>query len=150
MSPANEEKLFSAGCLLVLIGVCVFGYLALHSHWLYSAVVAALIGSWMLVCRIRFRRDHRRHCELLTDAFANSGQPTPLLKDGMSYGFPSITLVFSSEDELKQAQESGRIEAFKHTIQLLHKHRGTKRNPFNAECAVWATYRGWKGLFTAS
>jgi hypothetical protein len=150
MKPRIEEKLFSLGCLLVLIGVCAFSYLAFFSHWTYSVAVVGLIAGWLLVCRIRARRDHRRHLAALSAAFSSSSLPLPRLKSSYSYGYPSFTLTFSSEAELKQAEESGFIAAFKQAIQSLYMHTGRKQNPFDADRAVWATYDGWQPRFTTS
>ena len=150
MKPPIEERLFSLGCLLVLIAVCAFGYLAFSSHWAYLAAVAGLIGGWLLICRTRLRRNHRKHLEALRLAFAPSERPIPHLKEGGSYGFPTFTLTFASEAELKQAEESGRIAAFKKTIQSYYAHMGSKGNPFDADRAVWATYKGWQPRLIAS
>ena len=157
MNLGNRDKLFSTGCLLVSISMCIFtylctlGYLTLETHWKYPVAVAALISVWMIIRHIGMWRGHRRrrHLELLEAAFAQSGQSAPQLKDGGSYGFPSFTLIFPSEAELRQAQESGCIAAFKNAIQSLYGHMGNKQNPFDAERAVWATYKGWKPHFTA-
>ncbi len=148
MRPPTEEKLFSLGCLLVLIGVCAFTYLAFHTHWAYSAAAAGLIGGWLLICQIRMRRDHRRHLAALSAAFASSSLPLPRIKQSGSYGFRSFTLTFSTEAELTQAQESGCIAAFKQAIQSLYMHTGSKQNPFDAQRAVWVTYEGWQPHFT--
>ena len=149
MKTQIEEQLFNFGCLLALVGVCAFSYLAIFSHWTYSAAVAGLIGGWRLVCQVRMRRDHRRHLVALSAAFASSPFPLPRLKVGGSYGFRSFKLTFPSEVELTHAQESGYTAAFKEAIQSLYMHVGSKHNPFDADRAVWATYEGWEPHFTA-
>lgn len=144
MNAQPEARLSSLGCLLVLIGVCTFGYLAYSSHWAYTFAVVSLIGVGLLIVRIGKRRDHHRHVEVLRLAFAPSGLPVPQFEDGYRYGFPSFTLTFPSEAELKQAEALGCITAFKQAIQTLHGHTGSKRNPFDVNRAIWITYVGWK------
>ena len=95
------------------------------------------------------KHDHQRHIEMLKLVFAQSGVPVPHLKDGYSYGFRSFTLTFATEAELRQAEALGCIAAFKQAIQTLYGHVGSKRNPFDADRAVWATYVGWKPSFMA-
>jgi hypothetical protein len=143
MRPSTENRLFSLGCLFVFIGVCVSGYLAL-SNRVYWIVVAGLIGGWLLVSRRGQRLRHRRHLEALRAAFGSSERLVPHLEEGNHYGFPAFKLTFASEAELRHAEESGRIAAFKESIQSLYAHVGSKQNPFNAEWAVSATYEGWK------
>ena len=144
MKPAIEDRLFSLGCLLELIGVCFLGYLTTTAHWGYSLGVIGLIVVWLLICRIRVGRNRRRNLDVLRTAFATSTHALPQLKKDSSYGFPAFTLTFQSEAELRQAEESGCISAFKQAIQALYGHTGSKRNPFDADRAVWATYEGWQ------
>jgi hypothetical protein len=140
MKPRNEERLEKLGCLSVLIGVCVFGYLTFSSHWAYTLAVVGLFGAGVLIIRIGKRRDHLRNIEALRLAFAPSGLAVPQLKDGNSHGFPFFTLTFPSEADLKRADALGCIAAFKQRIQTLYGHTGGKRNPFNVDYAVWATF----------
>ena len=140
MKPLIEERLFSFGWLLVLIAVCALGYLTLASHLAYSVAVAGLIGGWWVICGLRVRRHRRRHLDALKIAFASSDRPAPHLKEGNRYAFPTFTLTFASDAELKQAEVSGCIAAFKQSIQSMHAHIGSRQNPFDADLAVWATY----------
>jgi hypothetical protein len=140
----KEERLFSLGCLLMLIGLCVSGYLALTLHWTYVTAGAGLICGWLLFWQIRSRRDHRRHLDALNAVFAPSGRPVPSLKEGSSYGFPTFVLTFPSAADLRQAEESGCLAAFKQAIQSLHGHTGGKLIPFDADRAVCATFEGRK------
>jgi hypothetical protein len=139
-----REMMSSLGCLLTLIGICVSGYLALTLHWTYATVGAALICGALLLGQIRLRRERRRLRDVLNAVFAPSGRPVPLLKEGSSYGFPTFTLTFPSEAELRQAEQSGCLAAFKQAIQSLYRHAGCKQMPFDANCAVSATYEGRK------
>jgi hypothetical protein len=130
------------------IGACGFGYLALSSHWAYSVAIAGLIGGWSLIRRMRWRCQHRRHLDALRAAFGPSERPVPHLKEESSYGFPHFTLTFVSEAELRHAEDSGNIAAFKEAIQSLYAHTGSKQNPFDVDWAVWVTCEGWKPCVT--
>jgi len=149
MEPSTEDRFFSLGCLLVLIGVCAFGYLALSSHWAYSVAAAGLIGGWSLLGRRRRRCQHRRHLDALSTAFGPSTRPVPRLEETHQYGFPYFTLIFASEAELRRAEASGCIAAFKKAIHSQYAHVGGKQNPFNVDWAVHATYEGWKPSVTS-
>jgi hypothetical protein len=140
----ERERRSSLGCLLTLIGMCVSGYLALTLHWTYATAGAGLICGWLLFGQTRLRRERRRHRDALNAAFAPSGHPSPHLKEGWSYGFPTFTLTFPSATELRQAVESGCLAAFKQAIQSLYGHTGCKQIPFDADCVVWATHEGRK------
>ena len=144
MKPAIEEKLLSYGCLLVLVAVCVCVWLAFVLSWTYVVCAPCLIGGWLLICYTRSCRDHQRHLDALDDAFSSSGLVVPHLKERNSYGFPSFTLTFPTEDALKRAEELGCISAFKRSLQTLYSHTGSSENPFDADRAVWATYIGWQ------
>jgi hypothetical protein len=124
--------------------MCVFGYLAFSSHWAYTLAVASLIAVGLLIVRIGKRRDHNRHVEALRLAFASAGLTVPQLKCGFSHGFPTFTLIFSSEAELNQADALGCITAFKQAIHALYEHTGGRRNPFDVDRAVGVTCAGRK------
>jgi hypothetical protein len=140
MNPRTEERLEKLGCLAVLIGLGVFGYLAFSSNWAYTLAVAGSIGVGVLIVRIGKKRDHRRNVEALRRAFAPSGLAVPQLEESNSHGFSGFTLTFPSEADLKRADALGCIAAFKQTIQALYGHTGGKQNPFDAELAVAVTY----------
>ena len=142
MKRSTEERLFSFGCLVVLVGVGVFGYLAFSSRWKYSGGIAGLIGSVVFICWIRVKRDDRRHHEALIKAFVEAGLPLPEIKVQNTYGFPFFTLTFESEAALQQPEASGGIASFRQVIQNLYGDIGPKRQPFNAERAIYATYTG--------
>jgi len=131
----------------VPIGVCAFGYLALVSDWRYWVAVAGLLGGLLLMVKRGRQRYLERQLEVLKvlrATFAPSGLTVPHLKEGTSYGFATFTLTFPSEAELKQAEESGSIAAFKQAIQSLYADEGSTQNPFDANMAVTATYEGSK------
>lgn len=140
----TEERLVRFAVLVLLVGLCAFGYLTLSSNLAYSFAVVGLLGVGWVIVKMGNRSAHRRDVEMLRLAFAASGLPVPKLEGGNSYEFRSITLTFSSEAELRQAEALGCIAAFKQAVQMLYMHTGSKQKPFNADKAVWATYIGWK------
>ena len=156
MKRSTEERLFSLGCLLVAIGVIHFCYLALVSNWNYLLASAGMVGGWLILNSIRNRRDQRRHVEALKAAFAPTTQRVPHLTEGYIYGYPYFTLTFESETEMKLAEQTKCIAAFKQSIQSLYGHLGGSRKPFSADRAVAATYEGFRptpivlGPFNAS
>jgi hypothetical protein len=130
------------GCLLVFLGVCVLIYLAVTSHWQYALGIAGLILFWGLIGRMRERSLRRKLLGALTAACSDCGASIPRLVEDSSYGWPTFELVFPSASELKLAEESGCVAAFKQAVQSLHSHIGDKENPFDAERAVWVTCEG--------
>ena len=81
-------------------------------------------------------------------AFRDFDYPEPKLKTATSYGFPTFTLTFATEEALKAAQTEGRLGAFKYSISELYGHCGSVSNPFDAARAVRATFEDWKLTFT--
>jgi hypothetical protein len=135
-----EQKLDSLGCILVFTGVCALGYLALSRHWGYSIAGVGLLGVGWVIGDIRSKRRHGRVQDAFNTAFALSGRPFPHLEVGSSYGYPTFKLTFTSKAERTNAQDAGCIDAFKHAVQLIYLHYGSKENPFDADRAVWSTY----------
>jgi len=122
--------------------VCVLIYLAVTSHWTYSLAIVGLLLFWGLISQIRTRSLHRKDIDALRAAFSAPGMCIPRLEEGGGHGWSTFGLVFASASELKLAEESGCIAAFKQAIQQLHGHEGSKENPFDADRAVWAEYEG--------
>ena len=143
MKPAIEHKMVSYGCLLAFVGVCVFGYLAVSSRWTYLLGALGLIAGWSLLRTISEYRFRQRHLTALKSAFAQWPLPLPEFKAGHMYGFRRFTLTFASEAELKQAEASGCVSAFKQAIQSIYAHIKVGRRAFDADEAGWATYDGW-------
>jgi len=142
MSKALQEKLSSIGCLLVIIGVCVFIYLAYTSNWRYLIAAAGLVYFWIRISRMRLSQEEQRDIAALRSIFSGDELKTPQFKRGASYGFPTFTLTFDSESALRQAEGSGHIGSFKQYIQSTYANIGGKQNPFNAEFAIYVTYEG--------
>ncbi|MFZ2276617.1 MAG: hypothetical protein WAW39_02415 [Prosthecobacter sp.] len=144
MKPSTGERLFSFGCLLVLIGISTCLFFAFTSGLRYVFYAGCLVVIWLVIARIRSGHFHQRHLVALREAFSAKDIPVPHLKESYSYGWPSFTLTFQTEEDLKLAKEAGCISAFKQKIQLFYDHLGGAENPFDADRAVWATYEGWQ------
>jgi hypothetical protein len=140
MTLAVENRLIRAGCLIVLIGTCVFGYLAVRVYWAYGCVAALLIPAWILGSRYRARVAGQIDLEALREIFRPSGLPSPILRRSGRHGYPVFTLIFPSKADLESARASNCIAAFKAFIQSRYAHFGFRGNPFDAEQAVDVTY----------
>ena len=145
---ATEERIFEAGYRLFLFAFIGLGLLALvcwEVVWLLGIPIG--IGIWVLYCLVRtFCHEQicRREFELVFSSFTESG---PRLKCSSSYGWPSFVITFQSEDEYHLASQEGLIDAFKERIQKLLGHLGDSEKRFDAELAVYATWKdrnyGW-------
>jgi hypothetical protein len=140
MTLAVEDRLIRAGCLIVLIGTCVFGYLAVRVYWTYGCIVALLIPAWILVSRCRARAAGQIDLEALREIFRPTGLLSPILQRSGRYGYPVFTLIFPSKADLDAARASNCIAAFTAFIQSRYAHVGFGGSPFDAEQAVDATY----------
>jgi hypothetical protein len=140
MTLAVENRLIRVGCLIVLIGTCVFGYLAIKVSWAYGCVAALLIPAWILVNRYRARVAGQIDLEALREIFRPTRLLSPILQRGGRYGYPVFTLIFPSKADLEAAKASGCIAAFKAFIQSRYAHVSFGGSPFDAEQAVNAIY----------
>ena len=147
MRPATEERLFSSGCLGVLAALGLLLYLASQVHWGFSVAAAALLAAWLWLCQIRSARERKRNVAAFQRAFSPGAGAVPEFKAESHYGFPSFTLTFTSEAEMKRAEAAGGIAAFKQSLQEFYGHLGGRQNPFDPARAVWATYKGWQPQF---
>lgn len=116
-------------------------------NYLYAA--GGLAAIWIPVCMVLTRREKARLMVAFGSAFGDFKCPEPKLKTESSYGFPSFTLTFKCEEDLKTAQKEGRIGLFKHAISELYGHSGSASNPFDVARAVWVTHEDWKPTSTA-
>jgi hypothetical protein len=148
MDPAHEAKLFQRGCLVVFLLLIALGALAYFVDRAYLFGAGGLVASWAAVCIVQSRREKARLMVAFRAAFGDFDYPEPKLKTGTSYGFPTFTLTFATEEGLKAAQAEGRLGTFKYSISDLYGHCGSSSNPFDAARAVWATFEGWKPTFT--
>ena len=128
------------GCLLVLLGTMVSGYLAFAVHWVYGGVAASLISAWILVSRSRANSAERIDSESLHEIFRPTGRSSPTLKRSSRYGYPAWTLIFPSQADFNAAESSGCISAFKAILQSRYAHLGSKDSPFDAERAIDLVY----------
>lgn len=142
MSPAQETKLFNRGCSVVLFGAIALGALGYFVHVYFAIAIIPLFAVWEVICRIKGKKDAR----ILTDAFDSAFEgflaSKPDLKKSYSYGFPSFTITFQTEDEMKRSEADGSLRAFKDSIVVLYGHVGSKDRPFDVDMAVYPTYVG--------
>lgn len=150
MDPAHEAKLFQRGCLGVFLLLITLGALAYFVDRAYLFGVGGLVAIWVGVCIVRSRREKARLVVAFRAAFRDLDYPEPTLKTGSSYGFPTFTITFATEDNMKTAQRDGRLGIFKRSISELYGHCGSESNPFDASRAVWETYIGWQADFKES
>ena len=94
------------------------------------------------------RKEKKRLFYAFEVAFAGFGYPLPTLKTGMSYAFPTFTLIFPTEEAMKAAQDGGYLGLFKYSVSELYGHCGSSSRPFDVSLAVWATFEGWKPTVT--
>ncbi|MGV3658653.1 MAG: hypothetical protein ACO1TE_00660 [Prosthecobacter sp.] len=140
--PPFLERLLRWGCLPVFVSLCVLGYLAATVHWKYSLAATGLFVVWLILAQINGARFQRELLGVLNAAFLAKGHPVPELKRGGHYGWPTFTLVFTTEAELKQAMRDGCISAFKQSVQDICISEGSRRNPFDVSKAVAITHKG--------
>ena len=143
MTPADESKAFSRGCLLVFVILLLLGaaaYFLNPSYWLGFGAICIL---WIGVSLWQGRRDRTRLNELLSSCFS-SPDTRPVLTQTSSYGFPHFTLTFQSEEVMQAFEESGETSQFREGIVKLYGHHGSKGRPFDVDLAVFLTYEGWE------
>lgn len=138
MKPAVEDKLFSFGCIAVLLSVTVLVGLAITRNWSYSLVAILLIMGWFKILGIRGQADRKIEQETLEEIFQKAGCPIPVLKRdrGSSYGYPTFTLVFKTKVDYDQAEVAGCIKAYKEFIQSRYAHIGAGQRPFEVDLAL--------------
>lgn len=149
MDPAREAKLFQRGCLAVFLLLIALGALAYFVNRRYLFGVGGLVTIWAGVCVVQNKRKKSRLNVAFKTAFGDFDYPEPKLKIGTSYGFPTFTLTFATEEFLKAAQKEGRLGIFKYSISELYGHCGSASDPFDPARAVWATVEGWESTYTA-
>jgi hypothetical protein len=148
MDLAQEAQLFQRGCLAVFLLLIALGALAYFVDRTYLFGVGGLVSIWAVVCMVQAKREKERLMVAFKAAFGDFNGRDPKLKTGSSFGFPTFTLTFASEEDLKTAQVEGRVGLFKYSISELYGHCGSSSNPFDAARAVWATFEGGKPTST--
>ncbi len=126
----------------MLVGVCVFTYLASTVHWEYGLAAAGFLAAYLAVARIDGKRHQHELSEALCAAFPATGRPSLDLMRAGGYGWPTITLIFATEADLQQAMTEGSISTFKKAVQALLAYTGSRRNPFDVGRAVQVTVKG--------
>ena len=142
MDPASEDRCFDIGCLCVAIALIVLGWIAIFSDPKYWIACGVVLGGWWVIGSVRMKGHRARDAAAFAEIFEVLGSSKPSLEVGYHYGFNYFTVTFSSEADMEKAESLGLIERFQDRIQELYGHRGSKRNPFDAERAVYATYEG--------
>jgi hypothetical protein len=142
MSPAQETKLFNRGCSVVLFGAIALGALGYFVHVYFAVAIIPLFAVWEVICRIKGKKDARILADAFDFAFEGFRASKPDLKKSNSYGFPSFTITFQTEDDMKRSEVEGRLRAFKDSIVALYGHVGSKERPFDVDMAVYPTYVG--------
>ncbi|MEO7098819.1 MAG: hypothetical protein ABI162_05620 [Luteolibacter sp.] len=148
MEPADETKILQRGCLIVLLAVIALSALSYFSNRTYSWGVAGFLAVWIVISWVMHRREKKRLLCAFEEAFDGFGDSLPTLKNGTSYGFPTFTLKFPTEEALKAAQDGGHLGRFKDSVSELYGHCGSSSRPFDVSLAVWATFEGWKPTVT--
>ena len=108
-------------------------------------VQALCVGACLLVALLAFgefalRRRRAKRDVALKFIFQDFDGAFPSVKESSHYGYPSFTITFASKAELDRAEKEGLVARFIGSIQEIYAKCGTRRNPFSAERAVWATY----------
>lgn len=67
----------------------------------------------------------------------------PKLEISNSYGYPAFSVTFASKAVRQEAADAGLNEQFLQEIGQLCKGMGPRSSPFDANQAVFFTYRGW-------
>ncbi|MCD6050659.1 MAG: hypothetical protein K0Q55_2062 [Verrucomicrobia bacterium] len=134
MTPSSEERLLRFGYLLLLVGISFLGYLAHIHHWRYAIGIICLFCIWSCltgpIVKKREMRIRQAYLQALETAFASKNLPTPELKTGRSYSYPTFQLLFRSEAEAEQAEKAGCITEFKQALNAIYNPSG-KNSPFD-------------------
>ncbi len=142
MSPALETKLFNRGCSVVLYGAIILGALGYFVHVYFAVAIIPLFAVWEVICKIKGKKDARILADAFNSAFERFRASKPDLKKSYSYGFPSFTITFQTEDDMKCAEVDGSLRDFKDSIVALYGHVGTKEQAFDVSVAVYPTHVG--------
>ena len=145
----RAKLLHELGCLIVLVGVITLTILSFTLRERYFFGVIALIVIYVLILRQNAKKDERLFALAFDHAFESFQKAKPTLQIRNSYGFPHFTITFQSENDMNQAEADGHLNTLKSAITELCNHCGDKRNPFDVERAVYATYVGRRYSLTA-
>ena len=118
MDPAHEAKLFQRGCLGVFLLLIALGALAYFVDRSYLFGAGVLVVIWAALSIVQSRREKARLMVAFRAAFRDLDFPEPTLKTGSSYGYPTFTITFATEEDMKTAQADGRLGIFNYSICL--------------------------------
>ena len=128
--------------MMVLLGSPLLIYLGFLVPLRYIFAGIIFVTICVLLLRHRAKKEKKVYLSILDKTFKSFQRPKPSLQIRGSYGFPHFTITFQTEDDMSAAEASGHLNAFKSTINDLCGHYGGKKNPFNVDRAVSATYVG--------
>lgn len=101
-------------------------------------IIIALIIGWVIYANIKHKRREYLYRNIFLEIFENSEVDLPTLKTGNSYSFPSFTITFKTEEQLKSAEGIGLTKQFEEKIQQIHINIAN----FKAERSVFFTWEG--------
>jgi hypothetical protein len=138
----NKKKLIRQVCLTVLLCILPLVYLGFLVPLRYIFVGVVFIIVCILLLRHRVKKEEKVYSSIFDKVFEPFQRTKPSLEIRSSYGFPHFTITFRSEEDMSAAEAGGHLHAFKCTINDLCSRYGDKRNRFDVERAVHATYVG--------
>ncbi|MFD2256774.1 hypothetical protein ACFSSA_08815, partial [Luteolibacter algae] len=145
MTPAQESKMFTRGCLIVFVALVITGGLAYFVDSRFGIFTAAIVIFWVAVGVFKSKMETKRIDSAFNQAFGSFQGTHPELKRTNSYGYPFFTVHFGTKEEMIRAFESGHLDAFRAAIARLHDFDG-----FDIEKGFDETYVGWEADYTAA
>ena len=106
---------------------------------MYTAIVIALIAGGLAYLLIRSRHERQKQQEIVESYVADifyTQSYRPKVSSGFTYGIPSFTLKFRSDNEKQHAISNGLTEQFIQKIQELCGHLTPRDETFDAVRAV--------------
>ena len=129
--------------MAVLISVIILIVLGFTVHLYYFIAGLAIAAIFTFVARQDVKRENELYFSKFDEVFNSFQRPKPTLGIKRGHGFPHFTVTFQSEGDINVAEASGHLNTFKSAInELCSDDYGGKKNPFNIERAVYATYIG--------
>lgn len=107
---------------------------------MYTAIIViALIVGGLAILLIRSKQEQRKQQSIVesyvTDIFSTETY-RPEVSAGYTYGIPSFTLKFKTNEEKQHAVSSGLTKQFENKIQELYGHLTPRDEKFDAKRAV--------------
>ena len=102
--------------------------------------IMVLLVIRLISAQVRSRLKQKKIQRAFEEVFGNKTATLPSFKTGSAYGYPSFTITFKTEQQLKEAIEGGLTHLFIDSIKDLHSNIKS----FEAEKAVFLTWEGRK------